>query len=331
MSADGSRVSLGLLLAGTPAARGTASELLTDVVDLTRSARDAGYDQLVVGQHFLGAPNQYLQPVPLLTRLVAESGDMRLATGVLQLSLLQPVQTAEELATLDVISGGRLTVGFGAGYRDEEFRAFGMERKDRFARMLEALEVVRAVWSGKPVDHEGQFFSVHAEGGGIRPVQRPEPPLWSAAMTPVAVDRALRIGAVPYVGPRVSRTEFAVIVQQVRKATGDATATVPLRRDVIVARRRETAWAEAVAHVEERFGVYDRWGGRADLGTPDTPSAAGTHLRDSVIAGDRAECAELLREYTEIGAGPIVLRCQWASLPHSELRDMVTAAADALR
>ena len=81
-----------------------------------------------------------LQPIPLLARLAAETGEMRLATCILLLPLLNPVDIAEQLATLDIISHGRLAIGVGLGYRDEEFDAFGVPRGERPG-------VSRIIWS----------------------------------------------------------------------------------------------------------------------------------------------------------------------------------------
>jgi alkanesulfonate monooxygenase SsuD/methylene tetrahydromethanopterin reductase-like flavin-dependent oxidoreductase (luciferase family) len=329
VTADASPASLGLLLAGVPRSAGAGPELVANSVALAHGARDAGFSHLVVGQHFLGAPNQYLHAIPLLTRLVPETGDMRLATGILLMSLAQPVDLAEQLATLDVISGGRLTVGIGAGYRQEEFAAFGTLKKERVPRMVEALDVVRKIWTGAPLAHEGRFFTVHADGGSLRPLQQPGPPIWSAAMAPVSVERAIRLGAKPYAGPRVPITEVADWVTQYREATGDPTATIPVRRDLYIGTDSRTAWAEAVAHIEERFDVYKDWGLGKDLAKP--ASDPSDDLRASVIAGDRREIEEGLRRYVEIGAGPIILRCQWSALDLAGVLGQIEGAAEALR
>src|SRR5690606_21010594 len=122
----GARVRLAVALHGSTGADGAA--LLEDAARTTRVAREAGYSGVVAGQHFLTAPRPYLQPLPLLTHLVPESGDMRLVAGVLLLPLLDPVPLAEELATIDTVSGGRLVVGAGTGYRPVEFDAVGVSR-----------------------------------------------------------------------------------------------------------------------------------------------------------------------------------------------------------
>src|ERR1700742_2774459 len=141
-----------------PAAGCTATEQLRQGIELARTAEEQGFDHLVVGQHFLGAPYRYLHAVPMIARLGAETSTIRIATGILLLSLLQPVEVAEELATLDVMTDGRLTCGFGLGYRDTEFEAFGIKRAERVGRQVEALEIIEALWTGEKVTHHGRYF-----------------------------------------------------------------------------------------------------------------------------------------------------------------------------
>ena len=90
-----------------------------------RACRDAGFDFVSWGHHWLIDPFQHFQPVPVLARFAAEAGDMDLVTGVLLTPLLNPVQVAEDVATLDHICRGRLIFGIGLGYRAEEFEAAG--------------------------------------------------------------------------------------------------------------------------------------------------------------------------------------------------------------
>ena len=92
---------------------------------LARAARDAGFDAVAAGHHYLSPPYQSLQSIPLLSRLAAETGSMDLVLSVLLLPLLNPVQVAEDVASLDVMSEGRCVFGIGLGYREVEFEGRG--------------------------------------------------------------------------------------------------------------------------------------------------------------------------------------------------------------
>ena len=102
-----------------------------DHLEQFRAARDVGFDTYCWAHHYLIDPFRHFQPFPVLARLSAEPGDMKLATSVLLLPLLNPVDVAEQVATLDQISEGRFILGLGLGYRPEECEAFGTPMSQR--------------------------------------------------------------------------------------------------------------------------------------------------------------------------------------------------------
>ena len=115
-------------------------------VELTRAVRDAGFDSLWLGQHYLTYPYQFLQTTPLLARLAAETGDMIIGTNMILLPLFNIVDIAEQYATMDVISGGRLVLGVGLGYREIEFEALNADRKTRAPRFEEQINALKLLW-----------------------------------------------------------------------------------------------------------------------------------------------------------------------------------------
>src|SRR6201997_5559346 len=135
-------------------------ERFREHVEQVRAARDAGFDLIVMGQHYLSTPFQEVQTLPSLARRAAEAGHMRIGATVLLLPLLNPVDVAEQVATLDVICEGRFVFGVGLGYRDQEYEAFGVTGKERVARLIESLELIRRLWSEDEVTHRGRFFNV---------------------------------------------------------------------------------------------------------------------------------------------------------------------------
>ena len=114
-----------------------------EAVEQARLAKQAGFDGLAAGHHYLSPPYQSLQSLPFLARLAGEAPGMDLLLSVLLLAMLNPVQTAEEVASLDIMSEGHVVFGVGIGYRDVEFEAFGMTSRDRVPRMLEALDLIK--------------------------------------------------------------------------------------------------------------------------------------------------------------------------------------------
>src|SRR5688572_20502615 len=111
-----------------------------DLVEQVRLAREAGFDSVCLSHHYLLTPFQMPQPLPLVGRLAAEAGRMRLITNIFLLTIHTPAYVAEQVSTLDVLTEGRFVFGVGLGYRPEEFEAMGVEMKTRVSRFLEILE-----------------------------------------------------------------------------------------------------------------------------------------------------------------------------------------------
>src|SRR3989475_7201249 len=136
-----------------------------------RAAPAAGFPPWWASQHYLSAPYTYFQPMPTLARVAAESGEMTLGTGVLLLPLHSPVDVAEQVATLDVITGGRFIFGVGLGYRAVENAAMGVDPRARVGRLEEGLEVVERLWGGEPVSYQGKHFRLRDVRISLRPLQ----------------------------------------------------------------------------------------------------------------------------------------------------------------
>lgn len=292
---------------------------LNEIVAWAEEARDLGFSYLVTGQHYLSDPYQALQPLPLLARLTPVSGRMGLVATLL-LPLQHPVDLAEQLATLDVISGGRLGVNVARGYRDEEFQAFGVTARQATSRMLESLDVLRGLWTGDPVTYAGRHFSLDGARIGLRPLQRPHPPIWVAAHADTAVARAARLGLPWNIGGHV---DFATIERQVglyraeaRRAGRDPDLPLPLTRELFCAESRERALSEAARYLSAKYDTYAAWGqddalpGRPSLGRPLEELA-----RDRFIIGDPDDCERELRRYEKLGIGRCHLRMIWAEMP----------------
>ena len=139
------------------------AQQIEDSAEQVRAARDAGFDLICTGQHFLSAP--YAQPatLPFLARMAADAGDMEIAAAVILVPLHNPVDVAESVATLDAICNGRFIFGVGIGYRDEEFAAFGIKSNERVPWLRESLELMKMLWTEDEVEYSGKYYQL-AEG-----------------------------------------------------------------------------------------------------------------------------------------------------------------------
>ena len=163
-------------------------------------AEAVGFEGLWVGDHIAlpdTAPDPANEPrleaLTALTFLAAATSTVRLGVGVLVLPQRQPVLLAKQLTSLDVLSGGRLTVGIGGGYVEQELAAFGVSLADRGARTDEHVEALLAVWSGRR-EFAGRWVRFADVAQSPPPVQRPRPPLVVGGHAPAALRRAVRLG-----------------------------------------------------------------------------------------------------------------------------------------
>ena len=132
------------------------SSEMTNMQEQIRVAQDNGFSSVWMGQHFLVAPMQMMQTMPLLARLAADGEGMTFGTAVVLLSMLNPAVIAEEAATLDWITNGNFVLGVGMGYRDEEFATLGIPKSERVGRLEEGIEVLRRLWTEDRVAHDGR-------------------------------------------------------------------------------------------------------------------------------------------------------------------------------
>lgn len=134
------------------------------------------------------------EPLTSLAASAAVTTRVRLGTSILLLPLHPPVLLAKQLATLDVLSGGRLIVGVGIGGRPDDFSAVGVPFAGRGRRAAEAIGILRRVWAGEAIRHWGTHFTVECGPVGPLPVQRPGPPIWMGGIQEAALRRVARLG-----------------------------------------------------------------------------------------------------------------------------------------
>ena len=298
---------------------GDMRETLRDIVRWVRLSRDLGFEYLLCGQHFLAEPYEYLQPLPLLARLAEEAGDMRLGATLL-LPLHHPVALAELTATVDVITGGRLIVAAGRGYREVEYAAFGVTAAEAASRMVECVHCLRGLWSGEPFTCEGRHYRLREATIGILPVQRPHPELWISANADAAVTRAARLGLPWNINVHA---DLATIERQVRAyreaarlAGHDPDVLLPMGRELYCAPTREQALEEAGRYLYDKYQTYASW--EQDRALPGAASfrvELAELARDRFIVGSPVECAEELSRYAPLGIGQVHLRMSWPGMP----------------
>lgn len=175
------------------------SDIEEGIGSLVRQAEladELGYSSVWLPQHYVSAPYASIQPSPMMGLLAAHTRRVRLGTGVFLLPFTRPVVLAEEMASLDWITGGRLIFGAGMGYRADEFSAIGVPMKERVGRFIEGLELIKRLWTEDAVTHTGKYFSADDVTISLKPKQRLGPPVWIGGSVSAAIRRAARVGDV---------------------------------------------------------------------------------------------------------------------------------------
>jgi alkanesulfonate monooxygenase SsuD/methylene tetrahydromethanopterin reductase-like flavin-dependent oxidoreductase (luciferase family) len=287
-------------------------------------ARQAGFRSIVLGHHVLTHPIQMLAPIPHMASLIAESGDMQIAAGVLLLPLLNPILLAEDLASLDWLSGGRVVFGVGLGYRDVEYQALDVKRTERVKRFTEVLDAVLAQWNANGTwSFHGDYFKYDDLPVGLKPKQQPHPPLWFAADVEKAVQRAGRYGAAWYISPRARMETIASMLPLYTASLAEhghkMPAVFPMRREAFLAPTEKEAKEMAVVYLQRQLLLYQSWGqykGMPDAAQSDITFTA-DQIPDTYLVGTPDRVAELIEKYAEtLGINHIVLRMQWPGTPH---------------
>jgi probable F420-dependent oxidoreductase len=197
------------------------------LVRIAQAAETAGFDSLWAGEHHvlaesssrIPATNRILNPVVALTFVAAHTRTIRLGTGILLLPQHQPLILAKELASLDVLSGGRLMVGIGVGWAEAEYEALGVPYRERGARADEYLAAMRAIWSEERPAYHGRYISFQGVQAYPHPVQQPTPPIVMGGRAHAVLHRTVE-HANGWYGFALDLDETASVLAQLREATG---------------------------------------------------------------------------------------------------------------
>jgi alkanesulfonate monooxygenase SsuD/methylene tetrahydromethanopterin reductase-like flavin-dependent oxidoreductase (luciferase family) len=330
------RPRLGLFLSAQHPPEMAPAQIARDCCEQTALARDLGFDDVSAGQHFLSQPYQMLQTVPLLARVAAEAGEMRVCSGILLLTLLNPVEVAENAATLDAVTDGRFVLGLGLGYRREENDAFGLPER-RLRIFEQKLDVVRRLLEGEAVTAEGHGFRLDGQRLALRPAQRPRPPIWLAANSDDAVLRAARDADAWLLNPHTNLSQLErqmVLYRAERERCGLAAAVeLPIVKELYVGEDDASALRTVQPYLAGKYEAYVQWGQDEVLPADDTLRQDFARLAEGgrFIVGGPETCARGLREHVDrLGVTTFLFRFQWPGMPQELVLASMRRAAEAV-
>jgi alkanesulfonate monooxygenase SsuD/methylene tetrahydromethanopterin reductase-like flavin-dependent oxidoreductase (luciferase family) len=314
-------VQVGLLLSDVPASV-SPTQQFNDVRRIVAAAQRNDFTYVAIGQHFLYGDLRWLQPVPLLARLAAEvEPHVRLVTQIMIAPLYHPVLLAEEIATLDVVTEGRLVFGVGLGYRAEEFDYLGVPYRERASRMDESLRLMTKLWTEDEVTFHGKHWRLDGVKPHLKPVQRPHPPIWIGAHSLAGARRAGRLGdayACPPETPVHEVAERYAVVRDGFAARGKAFGPQPLRRNVLVADSKEEAVVEYARVAQGRYLTYAQRGLDVMAGTNMEEDFAAAVAGHAVVGTDEQVAQQLVDLVTRLPVDPLLVRPQWPTMDADE-------------
>jgi probable F420-dependent oxidoreductase len=304
----------GLPVSGSWATPGT-------VAAVARRAEELGYGSLWSFQRVVVPVDddygpQYrsvLDPVVALGFAAAVTGRVRLGTAVVNAPYVAPAVLAKQLATIDVLSAGRLDVGLGLGWASHEFAAVGAPWERRGARLAEYVACLRALWADDPVAFSGEFFTVPPSRMQPKPVQRPGPPILLGGSADAALRRAGRIADGWISGSRHDLTAISTALRTIRGAAEQA------GRDPAGVRGAVFCWGGVDPDAaRSRQEVVE---GVSAVYSQDFDALADRYL----LHGDPDRVAARAREYADAGADTLVFSPVGAGDRRREVVDLFTA------
>ncbi len=272
------------------------TDIYASALDRIHVMDETGYDAVWLAEHHFSDYSVCPSVHMMGTWVATQTKRLRIGTAVSLAAFYHPLRLAEEVALLDVLSGGRVNWGAGRGFDTTEFAAFGVDPEESYARYRENVDIVLAAWTNERLSYSGTYYSVEDVEVLPKPLQDPHPPVWLAATSPGAVTSAAEDGFSIMMDPHASHDDIAAkfaTYADTLTENGHAPAStrdIPMARLLAVADSEEGARAIATKGAGWLVDSYvneDKFGGKTPGGFADVskedPVAA--YLRDRVIFG----------------------------------------------
>ncbi|HVF54419.1 MAG TPA: LLM class flavin-dependent oxidoreductase [Actinomycetota bacterium] len=265
------KIGVGLFTAQLPEGTSrTFQQEYRETLELVQLVETHGLDSAWVSEHHGSADGYLPSLLPLLAAFAAVTTRIELGTGVVLAPFHDPLRLAEDFAVVDQLSGGRTICGLGVGWRDEEFRMFGLDVSSRVRRLTELTEILRKAWTGERFDHRGRFHTY--EGVAVTPRPARTPPILIGGFVDDAIRRAGRIGD-GYISSRAepARVEqaFAMAAAARSEAGGEGPPVVAVLQNAFVTTDPDGDWPQVEAGIGHQLGVYAGW--RTGKDVPGVP------------------------------------------------------------
>ena len=291
------------LLMQSPTAR-PSQEVYARGIEQAQAAESLGYRNVWLGEHHFSTYGLLSRPAQLATYIAAKTTTLRVGTAVIVVPLHHPLIIAEEIAMLDILSGGRLDIGLGRGYQRYEFERFGLKLDAGGGRWDESLDILMKSFAGRPFSYDGKLFQIPETSVYPQPMQKPHPPIWITAQSEYAIDAAVRRGFNVLTGgfgvPVERLAEFGKLFERVVNEVQPAKPPrVGVQRAVYVT--KDAADARDAAE-------QARWNMRVTLSLRNNYERVENGVAVPVPAKTEPTIDELIDRYLVIGTPDTVIR-----------------------
>ncbi|MGH7966907.1 MAG: LLM class flavin-dependent oxidoreductase [Candidatus Binatia bacterium] len=300
-----------------------------EMLEQAALAEELGFDSIWVAEQHFSPERQCPSPFLIGTAIAMRTGQIKVGVYT-TMTFAHPIRLAEDAAVLDILSGGRLILCAGTGYRKEEFAAYGAVAEGKRSRIRESLEILHLAWMDEPFVYRGKHLTIPAappdDASGEeylplsvfpKPIQHPIP-IWMAAFGNVGVRQAGHLGLPLFTSPLESISQLKerdTLYRAALQEAGQGQTLFPLIRSVYVAETFDQARADTEAALLAQYRRYSQWRPQARIeGTFEEMTS------DRLIIGDPDHCAAEIQRYAaELGINYIVCRMNLTGLAHAKV------------
>jgi len=296
------------------------TEALQEVV----RGEELGFDSIWMEEHHSVVDHYWPSPLPVLAGFATRTSKVMLGTDILVAPFYHPVRLAEDIALLDVMSGGRFVLGVAIGYKPDEFALYGAELEKRGARFEEQLAIMKGLWTQDSILFKGRYYQVEGKLEP-KPLTKPHPPVWIGGWGDITLRRAATLADNWIPGPTADLPRLLEGKKQFldkRKAAG-LTAPItewPLTRDVIIADTDEQARELAERHIMVSYRKEYAGGWKHPFIDASIATDLDTVTKDRFLIGSPDHVVRALTPFVgQYGVTHLICRLFFPGMPHRHI------------
>jgi len=295
-----------------------------DALEEVVRAEDLGFDSVWMEEHHSVVDHYWPSPIPVLAGFATRTSKVILGTDILVAPFYHPARLAEDVALLDVMSGGRAVLGVAIGYKPDEFALYGAELEKRGARFEEQLAIVKGLWTHDRLSFKGTYYQVE---GALepKPITKPHPPIWIGGWGELTLRRAATLADNWIPGPTADLARLLEGKKRFlanRQAAGlrEPITEWPLTRDVIIAETDRQARELAERHIMVSYRKEYAGGWKHPFIDASIATDLDTVKKDRFLIGGPDQVIKELRPFVEqYGMTHLICRLFFPGMPHQHI------------